>query len=140
MPAESLDDLGIIGNWSLRRILVDRRQQMFGKVLGSLTVMPDDDGATWTETGTLTWGSFTAPVTRQLGVRLIDGQWWLMFSDGREFHPWRPGQPVLHPCRADEYCGLVRLTDDASTMRILWDVTGPAKDQRIYTEFNRADL
>lgn len=139
MPAQSLGELGLLGTWELRRIMHDRRQAMFGHVQGALDVVPDGDGAEWTESGTLTWGALTVPVTRRLLVRQLGGQWWLTFSDGRQFHPWQPDSPVLHPCSPDEYRGLVRIRThgDHATMRILWDVSGPAKDQRILTALHQ---
>ena len=60
-----------------------------------------------------------------------DGAWQVRFADGRPFHPWRPGVWVDHPCNADLYRGLVDASPDR--LRILWDVVGPTKDQRLFT-------
>jgi uncharacterized protein DUF6314 len=71
------------------------------------------------------------PVRRELLIRRLDGSWWMTFADGRAFHPWRPGQVVTHRCAEDTYRGLVDLRGDR--MRTLWDVIGPAKEQRLVT-------
>ena len=85
----------------------------------------------WFEQGQLEWDGRQLEVYRELRV-VPDGDGWLVcFVDGRPFHPWIPGQSVQHQCRADLYRGVVAVDEDQRRLRMLWDVTGPAKDQRI---------
>ena len=70
---------------------------------------------------------------------LPDGSGWLVcFDDGRPFHRWQPGAPITHPCRADVYRGVV--SADPAELRVLWDVSGPGKDVRLFTRCRRATL
>jgi hypothetical protein len=125
----------LAGRWRLRRRVADRRSGRQGTVAGELVVAPDAGGLQWQETGVLRWGGADRPVTRAYLLRERADGWWVLFADGREFHPWRPDRPVTHPCRADVYTGLV--TVDGDRMRTLWDVRGPGKDQRLVTRFSR---
>jgi hypothetical protein len=95
----------------------------------------DGAGISWREEGVLVWNGTTVPVSRVLRLTEDESGWQVRFEDGRPFHPWRPGTVVEHPCRDDLYRGLI----DASParLRILWDVTGPSKDQRILTRCAR---
>jgi hypothetical protein len=119
----------LLGRWELRRRVADRRAGLVGAVHGELTLSTVDDGVRWAETGTLHWDGRRMPVHRTLLVR--DG--FVYFEDGRPFHPWRPGETVVHPCAVDVYTGLVVVDRDATRLRTLWDVRGPAKDQRLVT-------
>jgi hypothetical protein len=105
-----------------------------GTVAGELVIAVDADGLRWDESGTLRWDGGRYRVSRSYLLRADDG-WWVRFTDGRPFHPWRPGETVTHPCRADVYTGLVAV--DGDRMRTCWDVRGPAKDQRLVTRFAR---
>jgi hypothetical protein len=115
--------------------VADRLAGRQGTVTGELTVTADGAGLRWHERGTLRWAGVDRPVTRTYRLREHADGWWVEFADGRPFHPWRPGERVTHPCRADVYCGLV--TVDGDTVRTLWDVRGPAKDQRLVTRLTR---
>jgi hypothetical protein len=106
-------------------------------VTGELLVVDADDGLRWTEHGELRWNGGRYPVTRTNRLRLVDGAWWVLFEDGRPFHPWRPGQRVVHPCAEDRYEGLTVVDRGGTRMRSLWDVRGPAKWQRLVTRFRR---
>jgi Family of unknown function (DUF6314) len=120
----------LVGTWRLRRRLADLHTGTFGAVRGTLTLAGDAAGVEWSESGVLHWAGREVEVTRRYLLRDgVDG-WWVYFDDGRPFHPWTPGRPVEHPCRADLYRGLVRL-DAPERWRIAWDVVGPAKHQRI---------
>jgi Family of unknown function (DUF6314) len=125
----------LLGRWRLHRRVADRRTGRHGTVAGELLLGARDDGLCWQENGVLRWGGVERPVTRAYLLRERADGWWVLFADGREFHPWRPGEPVTHPCRADVYTGLV--TVDGDRMRTLWDVRGPGKDQRLVTRFSR---
>jgi Family of unknown function (DUF6314) len=126
----------LVGTWRLRRRLADLRTGTFGTVHGTLTLTGDAEGVEWSESGVLHWAGRQVEVTRRYLLRDgVDG-WWVYFDDGRPFHPWTPGRPVEHPCRADLYRGLVRL-DAPERWRIAWDVVGPAKHQRIVSRLTQ---
>ncbi len=125
----------LVGQWRLQRRLVDRRTSTFGRVEGRLTIEAGSARLRWVEAGQLTWAEQCLTVSREYGLEFIDGQWWMTFADGRLFHPWTPGQVVRHDCVDDLYVGLVQVS--AARMRTVWDVTGPAKHQRIVTRFER---
>jgi hypothetical protein len=132
----------LLGVWQLDRRLVDRRAGLFGRVTGWLELTLVGGVVHWLELGELTWDGATHEVTRELhiirtGAEAGD-QWEVRFTDGREFHPWRPGELVEHPCRADLYRGLIRVDAARRHLRVLWDVTGPFKDQRIVTRCVRS--
>lgn len=102
---------------------------------GSLLLEPNGTGVRWFEHGRLTFNGRDYDSTREL-LLVPDGEAWSMrFADGREFHPWTPGVRVTHPCGADTYRGLVDVRADR--LRTLWDVIGPAKDQRLITRCTR---
>jgi hypothetical protein len=126
------DPRELVGRWTLRRRLADRAAGQCGRAIGQLTITPD---LAWQETGELHWGGRVLPFARTMAFAERAGEWWVTFADGRPFHPWRLGTPVEHPCAADIYCGRVELAADR--LRVLWDVTGPAKHQRILTEYRR---
>jgi len=136
-PVEPTD---LLGTWRFARRIVERRgdRPRFGRVDGTLVLdATDPDTVRWHERGTLVWDGRRLEVFRDLAVvRGADG-WTVRFDDGREFHAWRPGATVVHPCRADTYRGLVAVDDACTELRVLWDVTGPAKDTRLLTRCTR---
>ncbi len=97
----------IVGRWTIERSLHDRALDLRGSFTGMLTVEPDELGLRWHETGTLTWDGRQLAAERTLAVRPVDGRWWMTFADGGLFHPWVIGEPVIHPCAADIYRGLI---------------------------------
>jgi hypothetical protein len=128
----------LLGVWQLQRRLVDRRAGGFGRVNGWLELTLVGSVVHWLELGELEWGGRTFEVTRELHILPSADGWEVRFTDGRPFHVWRPEQVVEHPCRADLYRGLIRVSPDNRRMRVLWDVSGPAKDQRIVTRCVRS--
>lgn len=124
----------LLGRWRLARRLRDAR--LHGAFAGALTLTADGDGVRWDEAGTLRWAGQDIPATRRYLLRPGADGWWVHFEDGRPFHPWTPGEWVTHPCRADVYRGLVTV-DGPDRWRVLWDVAGPAKDQRIVSRLTR---
>jgi hypothetical protein len=124
--------------WQLERRLVDRRAGNFGRVTGWLELTLVGSVVHWLELGTLTWGGHGYEVTRELHIMPDDDGWEVRFVDGRAFHAWHPGEVVEHPCRADLYRGLIVVDPTRTHMRVLWDVTGPDKDQRIVTRCVRS--
>jgi hypothetical protein len=117
----------------LRRRLVDRRTGRFGRVTGGLELTRAGSSVRWFEEGRFEWNGAVVPVTRELLLAPDGDGWQVRFADGRPFHWWRPGEVVSHPCRADLYRGLISVDPSRRRLRVLWDVTGPGKDQRIVT-------
>jgi uncharacterized protein DUF6314 len=134
VPAAAPDAL--IGRWTLRRRLHDRSAGIVATMAGTLTIAQDAGGLDWSEAGVLRWLGRDVEVTRRYLLRERTDGWWVLFDDGRPFHPWRPGQAVEHPCRADLYRGLISPLH-AGRWRVLWDVTGPGKQQRIVSRLQR---
>ena len=140
--AAVVEPTDLLGTWTLARRIVDRRtatgRPQFGRVTGTLTLAAEGDGhVSWSEHGTLTWAGQRLPVFRNLRVVQGPAGWTVCFEDGHEFHPWRPSAPLVHPCRADTYHGIVDVDDSRRVLRVLWDVTGPAKDARLFTRCTR---
>jgi hypothetical protein len=113
-----------------------------GAVAGMLMIAPCGEGLDWLESGEFLWTDATgalrrANVRRRTLLLPAEGTWWMHFEDGRRFHPWQPGRRVEHPCGEDAYTGLVDVGVDGRTMRTVWDVTGPAKRQRLITRLYR---
>ena len=115
----------------------DRRLARFGRVSGTVEFVTDGGAVRWCERGTFSWDGNAFDVTRELRIEPCGDGWMVRFDDGRDFHPWSPGSVVTHPCRADTYRGLVRVDVSRTVLRVLWDVTGPAKDQRLFTRCHR---
>ncbi|MFI5956295.1 DUF6314 family protein [Cryptosporangium sp. NPDC051539] len=132
-----MNPYGLVGEWTLARRVADRRSGGYGRVSGALIVSAEAEGLVLAESGTLLWDGNRLPVSRVSRLRSIDGEWWMLFEDGRLFHRWTPGVPVVHPCGADLYDGIVDVDRDGTRMRTLWDVHGPSKEQRLITRFTR---
>lgn len=128
----------LLGSWTLRRTLHDRRAGLHGTVTGTTTLRgSSDDEVVWTEEGTMTFDGRTVPVTRTLLVRRSsDDRWRVHFANGRVFHDWVWGGTVVHACPPDDYTGL--LSGDATRWTVRWQAVGPAKDHRIDSVLQRA--
>ena len=125
------DPRALVGRWALHRTIDDRRGDLGGVVEGVLELSdlgPDRLG--WEERAT--WHRPGAEVAVRRGLRLErrEGGWWVLFEDGRDFHPWVPGEPVLHDCRPD--------TGSPADWSVWWEVTGPAKDYVMRTRLRPA--
>jgi hypothetical protein len=127
----------LLGTWQLQRRVLDRLAGLHGTVSGTLQLCPTNspDTVRWFEQGTFHYAGAVFDAERELTVRRRADGWFVHFADGREFHPWTPGEPVTHPCRADLYRGLVETSPHR--LRMLWDVRGPRKDQRMVTRCTR---
>ena len=137
--AELADPRVLLGEWRLDRTVLDRRSGVRGCVHGSLRVTDEGDRLRWAERGTLRWDGREVEVERTYLLVpgcVEDGAGpQVLFADGRPFHPWRPGEWVEHPCAEDRYRGLV--TGDRERVRVVWEVLGPAKDQRLVSRLRR---
>ena len=128
----------LLGTWRLDRRIVDRRRAAAARSDGSAgrSTLTADDGAVGVArararspgTGS-TWPCLRDAARRRR--RPAGGP--SASTTAATFHPWRPGTPVVHPCRADTYAGSSPSTPGGDLLRVLWDVTGPAKDRRLFT-------
>jgi hypothetical protein len=146
VPASRLPS-DLCGVWSLDRTVRDGlagpagttgttgTTGIVGTVVGELTVVDHGRRIGLHEAGVLSWDGRLTPVERTTYLELRDGEVWATFADGRLFHPWRPGEDVVHPCGEDTYVG--RVDRDGDVLRTVWRVTGPAKDQLLTTELRR---
>jgi hypothetical protein len=126
----------LLGRWRLARRVRERSGAGGrGRVDGELVLTERDGVVHWSESGVLVWDGRAVEVTRELLI--TPDPWTVRFDDGREFHPWTPGERIVHPCRADTYRGLVDVDPTLTRLRTLWDVHGPAKDQRLVTRCRR---
>lgn len=132
------DPVSLAGEWRLARVVDDRLAGQRSRVDGRLSIEADAPGRLrWEEHGTWRLAGRDHDVRRTLGLVLDDaGAWWMRFDDDRPFHPWTPGELVVHPCGADTYRGVVSGTPERWTVE--WDVSGPAKDYRMTTELSPA--
>jgi hypothetical protein len=133
---EAVEPTALLGEWRLDRRVRDERAGLSGTALGLLTLRADDSQLVWREQGTLQWNGSQLPFSRSYLVRRVEGDWWLLFADGRPFHPWRPGEWVHHPCSEDDYHGLISI-DGPDDWHTVWDVRGPATTQHITTRLGR---
>ncbi|MFJ4295284.1 DUF6314 family protein [Curtobacterium sp. NPDC089689] len=132
-----LQPTDLLGEWELRRRVVDRLAGVEGTVTGSTTLsLTGPDEVRWDESGTMTLGGRAVPVSRTLSVRRSDDDAWTVhFADGRVFHPWVWGTSVAHACAPDDYTGV--LDGDAERWTVRWDARGPAKDYTLTSELRR---
>ncbi|MET0449396.1 MAG: DUF6314 family protein [Aeromicrobium sp.] len=134
-----LEPTSLLGTWSMDRTIDDRLAGEASTVEGTSELVLEDDGRVrWTERGTLRRGDLEIPVSRVLLVEQRESGWWVTFDDGRDFHPWAPGDEVVHPCVADTYVGRIEV-QDADRWTVLWQVSGPAKDYTMSSTLTRAD-
>lgn len=123
----TLDPQRLLGRWRLARTIEDAYAGQRSTVTGLVELVAERPGEIhWEERGRWDRPGGVVEVRRGLRLRREAAGWWVLFEDGRPFHPWTPGAEVVHPCGADTYRGLV--TGDPSRWSVRWDVTGPAKD------------
>jgi hypothetical protein len=132
-----LDPLSLLGTWTMARTIDDRQAGERSTVDGTTELEMQGDGRVrWTERGTFRRPAGDIPVSRVLFVEPRETGWFVTFDDGRDFHPWAPGDEVVHPCVADTYTGRIEPHGPAR-WTVRWDVTGPAKDYTMITELTR---
>lgn len=147
LDPERDDPALVLGEWSVERLIEDRRAGTRSYALGTASLVREEpDRILWTEHTKLTHAGSEFDASRQL-VLVRDGDdWHVHFDHGGYFHPWRPGETVHHPCGEDAYEGQIRLDDPPSPdapidcWRIFWRVTGPRKDLAIEVVLSRLDL
>jgi hypothetical protein len=131
------------GTWSIRRAINDDVDAF----TGSATFSPDGGAATngpllWHEAGRLRLGSYSGKAHRNLLLLPPEraAAWEVRFEDGRHFHylDLSTGRcEVEHPCRADLYRGVYEVDGD-DRLSVTWDVSGPRRHDRIFSEYRRA--
>lgn len=137
---QPLDPARLVGSWRIERDLTDLRTGNAGRFDGTLTVSPAAGGFAWYEHGVLVWGQHRGPAERHLRLEQRAGDWWVCFADGRPFHPWRSGE-FVHPCADDLYRGRLSLDPaEPDLFELVWEVTGPAKRQRLVSRMRRQPL
>ena len=132
------DPTDLLGRWRLEREIDDRAAGGRHRVDGVLTLDLVEPGRVrWTEAGRWHHPTGDVDVRRELWlVRPDDAAcWWVRFEDGRDFHPWSPGEEVVHPCAPDTYRGLV--TGSPESWHVRWEVSGPRKDYTMTTRLTR---
>lgn len=137
LPTEPLLPTDLLGEWTLRRTVVDRLAGITGDVCGTTALtLTSPDEVRWDEAGTMRFGDRVTPVSRTLVVRRGPlGDWTVHFADGRVFHDWVWGAPVEHACAPDDYTGV--LAGDARRWTVRWEARGPAKDHRLDSVLER---
>lgn len=136
MSSAQTEPTDLLGEWAFTRRIDDRRGGRRGTVSGRSTLALQPDGrVVWSEEGSLVWpGSAPLPVSRTLLVEPREDGWFVTFADGTEFHPWRPGEVVEHPCRADLYRGLIHEPVGGTRgWSVMWECRGPDKDYSMTT-------
>ena len=133
----ALEPTELLGAWTLMRTIDDRHAGEQATVDGSTELVQQDDGRIrWSERGTLHRAAGDIPVSRVLFVEPRDDGWWVTFDDGRDFHPWAPGDEVVHPCAPDTYVGRIDV-GGPDRWTIQWQVSGPAKDYTMSSTLTR---
>ena len=139
-PPGTTGPTGLLGTWTLTRVVDDRRTGERRDVVGTATLeLESPDRVRWHEEGAMTWPGHEVPVSRTLYVdREAGGGWLVRFSDGRAFHPWAVGARVEHPCSPDRYEGLIEAAGDPVVRwSVEWRATGPEKDYVMVTVHTR---
>lgn len=121
--------------------MVDRRHGMSGELTGRAHFAPSGRGLLYDERGTLTFGAHHGPAEQRLIFDFSCGnvRATVSFRDGRAFHDLdlSDGQAIVsHPCGPDLYQGRF-VAINAMRWQSAWTVTGPRKDQEIFTRYTR---
>lgn len=130
------DPTALLGSWALNRVVDDRLTGERRDVSGTARLdLETPDRVRWHESGTMTWGRHSVPVSRTLYVERVGEEWTVHFENGRVFHPWAVGSWVDHPCAPDHYRGFVDVTGDPVTRwSVEWRASGPEKDYVMQTQ------
>lgn len=136
----------LAGRWVMERRLthLPSAHRHFGRLTGEARIEPVEGGAGYHETGRLALGDRRFAAERGYAWRAAGPfELWLHFADGRPFHaldPSRRRQCVRHDCAPDLYLGAYAFDLDAAEpeWRVVWRVTGPAKNYLSETTYRRS--
>ncbi|WP_024795640.1 DUF6314 family protein [Tomitella biformata] len=138
MPLDALDPATLLGAWTFSRVIDDHQAGDEKLVEGTAEFARADAGRIrWAESGTLHVGGQELPVMRTSYIEPRGDGWFVTFEDGRDFHPWAPGEAVDHHCGADLYSGQITATGPVGSFTVRWRVTGPKKDYTMTTVLTR---
>lgn len=141
MTLTMLELSDFLGTWRVERSIEDRLGPP-GRFEGLARLLPEGDGLRYREEGRLTLGDGPAMAAhrdylwRGAGDRIE-----VAFADGRPFHAFLPAGRAPgtdHPCGRDLY----RVTYDLTAWprwTAEWTVTGPAKDYRMLSAYERVE-
>lgn len=142
-----LDPDAIVGTWDFFRTIQDVHGGVDYAATGRATLARTGDVIRWHEDGLLERDGGRYPVTRTLRIVSAAGtaaavpRWSVEFDDGRPFHEWAVGTPLVHLCGADAYRGVITVAAaDARGPRewsVNWNVAGPAKSYALSTRYLR---
>lgn len=131
---------GFEGLWQLTRQIDDHRAGLTGRFEGNAHWRPDGSGLRQVESGTLCYGS-GAPMrgSRAYLWRAEAGGIAVAFEDGRPFH-WFSATclAATHDCPPDRYEVTYHFTQWPARWSTVWQVSGPRKDYRMESVFERA--
>jgi hypothetical protein len=130
-----------VGDWVLGRTIDDGFGLQSGRFDGIARFVPSAAGLVYHEEGELhLLGGPTLRAERTYHWRSVGPRIFVDYSDGRSFHDFEPGDPnATHQCGADHYA--VRYDfGDWPRWTSLWCVTGPRKDYRMMTTYQRSAL
>jgi hypothetical protein len=129
------------GKWRIERSMLDRRQSLGGRYVGEAEFAGSSDALLYREHGRLTFGSHEGSAEQAHLYDFSDGpsRASVYFRDGRAFHDLDLSQGldlVSHICDPDLYEGRFMVLDDGR-WQSAWKVTGPRKDQSIFSVYSR---
>lgn len=128
-----------VGEYDVSRVIDDVRAGAQSRFEGQARVTPDDDGATYRETGALIVNGDRFQAERTYLWRPIGARITVLFADGAPFHDFDPvqgGDATEHLCGQDLYRGGYDFSQ-WSRWAVTWDVSGPRKEYRSVTWYMR---
>lgn len=142
-PSPVADTLGYLaGRWRVRRTVEDRAAGETGLFEGVADFTPDGAGGlAHAERGRFGWRGASREATREHSYGPgPDGTALVAFPDGRPFHDLdlRTGRwSAVHGCAPDRYEGAFTVLGP-DRWRVVWRVTGPAKNLLLTTLHERS--
>ncbi len=129
------------GLWSLERRIDDCRAGQAGRLCGKAVFTAEGAELVYREEGRLRFGDHEGPALQSYRYGFpTPARAAVHFSDGRSFHELDLSRGVwtcTHLCDPDRYEGRF-LVPDADTLRVVWKVMGPRKEQRLDSTYRRA--
>lgn len=126
------------GRWQIAREIDDRLAGRRGVFTGEAVFTRDGEGLAYHEEGVLEVAG-VAPMraTRVYLWREGEGGIEVLFDDGRPFHGiYGIGATAHHWCDPDDY-NVAYDFDAWPLWRAVWEVTGPRKDYRMVSRYDR---